>query len=402
MRPIWVVLTILLAGSPAISYFKYHRKMSTPGAGGQHYAVVDENMLRHALPNLRDLRIYTAGKEIPYVSKIMRGSLQSEQSAIRILQPGIVGGKTQLLLDMSGLAEYDRVTLGIVTKNYVAHALVDGQDDPHGSHWVTLGTTTLFDLSEERLGRNSTLQIPVSTYRYLRVTLDNQVKPTDILSASAGIERAQAAVWHDLSSEPKQMQQGKDTILTFDVPENVPVERVLITVDPAQGNFQRGIELWNEKGESLAAGEINRIHLQRSGRKIDVERPWLNTGIRSQGKLRAVIHNGDDASLKIRGALLQFYERRIYFDCEMSTPLELYYGDEKLDAPVYDYAQLFQNGPNAEQLQLAAEEANAEYAARPDERPWSERYPALLWAAILAAVMTLGGIAVKSIRNAAT
>ena len=116
---------------------------------------------------------------------------------------------------MAGVAEYDRVTLTLVTKNYVAHARVDGQDDPHGTQWANLGTTTLFDLSEEKLGHNSTLQIPVSTYKYLRVTIDGLVKPSDIQGATAGIERAQEAVWRDLSSEPKQTQEGKDTVLTF-------------------------------------------------------------------------------------------------------------------------------------------------------------------------------------------
>ena len=43
--------------------------------------------------------------------------------------------------------------------NRLAHALIEGQDDPHGKQWATLGTTTLYDLTDERLGHNSTLQI---------------------------------------------------------------------------------------------------------------------------------------------------------------------------------------------------------------------------------------------------
>ena len=63
------------------------------------------------------------------------------------LQPGAVGGKTQFLLDMMGVSEYDRITLTLSAKNYVAHARVEGQDDPHGKQWVDLGSTTLFNLS---------------------------------------------------------------------------------------------------------------------------------------------------------------------------------------------------------------------------------------------------------------
>ena len=139
---------------------------------GQHYAVVDETVWPHSLPNLDDLRIYAAGKEIPYARRTMWGSRETEQKTVRLLQPGTLGGKTQFLLDMSGVSEYDRITLTLKTKNYVAHARVEGQDDSHGTQWANLGTTTLFDLTEERLGHNSTLQLPVSTYKYLRVTVD--------------------------------------------------------------------------------------------------------------------------------------------------------------------------------------------------------------------------------------
>jgi hypothetical protein len=400
MRTTWGLLAVVLVASPAISYFKYERPIATPREGGQHYAVVDETAWQHGLPNLDDLRLYAAGKEIPYANRTMWGSRQTEQKKVRLLQPGTLGGKTQFLLDMSGVPEYDRITLTLSSKNYVAHARVEGQDDSHGTQWANLGTTTLFDLSEEKLGHNNTLQIPVSTYKFLRVTIDGLVKPSDIQSSTAGIERAQEAVWRDLRSEPKQTQEGKDTVLTFAVPENVPVERVILAIDPAQGNFQREIELQGDKGSATGLGEITRIHMQRSGGKIDVDQTWLSLSATSHGQLRAVIHNGDDAPLRITRARLQQYERRIYFDCDAGASLGLYYGDQELNAPVYDYAKLFQSDVSAGQVQMGAEEANAGYTGRPDERPWSERHPAVLWAAILAAVAILGGIAVRSIKTA--
>jgi hypothetical protein len=36
------------------------------------------------------------------------------------------------------------------------------------------------------------------------------------------------------------------------------------------------------------------------------------------------------------------------------------------------------------------------------ESPWSERHPALLWVAIIAAVLILGGIALRSMKTTAT
>lgn len=401
MRTTWLV-AVLLAASPAIPYFKFHRQTGTTTASGQHYAAVEETIWQHALPNLDDLRIYAAGQEIPYVVRTMRGSKETEQKTIRILQPATLGGKTQFLLDMSDTPEYDRITLTIKTKNYVAHARVEGQDDSHARQWANLATTTLFDLSDEKLGRNGTLQIPVSTYKYLRVTIDGLVKPSDVQGATAGIERAQEAVWREISSEPNLAQEGKDTVLTFTVPKNVPVERLILSIDPAQGNFQREIDLLDDKGMTTGAGEITRIHLQRNGGKIDLEQSWLSMNATSQGSLRAVIHNRDDAPLKIMSAHLQQYERRVYFDCDAGILPALYYGDDELNAPMYDYVRLFQSDARAERLLLGAETVNADYTGRPDDRPWSERHPAILWTAILAAVAVLGGIALRSIKGAAS
>ena len=62
---------------------------------------------------------------------------------------------------------------------------------------------------------------------------------------------------------------------------------------------------------------------------------------------------------------------------------------------------LFVTGSSAS-YQLGAEEANAAYTGRPDDRPWSERHAAVLWVAIIMAVLILGGIALRSMKTATT
>jgi hypothetical protein len=396
------LLAALLTTSSAVPYFHYQRQLQAPNSRGQHYAVVDESVWQHARGDLSDLRIYLSDKEVPYRLTIEQGSTETEQRKCRVLQPGTVGGKTQFLLDMSGVPEYDRIELKLGARNFVAHARVEGQNDPHGAKWTVLGTTTLYDLTDERLGRNFTLKIPLTTFKYLRVTVDKPVNPSDVESGTAGITRAQKAVWRDLSAEPKQSQQGKDTILTFAVPGEVPAERALFSIDPAQQNFLRSVEVQGEQGERFGSGEIRRVHMERNGQKIDTEQTTLDLRGNAQGALKLIVHNGDDAPLKITSARLQQYERRIYFDADSGSQPKLYYGDVQLDAPVYDYAKLFQKNAGADLVQMSAEETNAEFTGRPDDRPWSERHPAVLWLAIIGAVLVLGGVALRSIRAVAT
>src|ERR1700680_704006 len=185
-----------ISASP--SYFKYRRQVQSINSAGQHYLVVDEAIWRRARPDLNDLRMYAAEKEVPYKLTVEIGGSETEQKQFRVLQPASIGGKTQFLLDMSGVDEYDHIHLTLATKHFVAHASVEGQDDPHGNKWAVLGTTTLYDLSDEKLGSNSTLQIPLSAFKFLKITVDSAVKPSDVKNGTAGATRAQKAVWREV------------------------------------------------------------------------------------------------------------------------------------------------------------------------------------------------------------
>lgn len=401
IKKVAVLVAIFLFAAPAVSYFKYRRHSEPTTSTGQHYIVVDEAFWLHARQDLSDIRMYANEKEIPYQLTIESGGVETEQKQFRVLQPSSVGGKTQFLLDMSAVPEYDRINLKLATKNFVAHARVEGQDDLHGTSWALLGVTTLYDLTDEKLGHNSTLQLPLSAYKYLRVTVDSAVKPADVESGTAGVTRAEKAVWREVGSVPKQEQQGKDTVLTFSIPANTPVDRLTLQIDPSQGNFRREIEIRGPQDQSYGSGEISRIHMQRNGQKVDVEQTSLDLCGNCQNILKAVVHNGDDTPLRIASAHLLQIERRIYFDSDASLQPWIYYGDDKLGRPEYDYAKLFQKEKTASPVALGAEETNAAYTGRPDSRPWSERHPAILWIAIIAAVLILGGVAVRSLKTTA-
>jgi hypothetical protein len=402
VKNILCLVAFVLLGRPSLSYFKHQRPVQLSGAG-QHYLAVDETVWKHARSDLGDLRIYAGEIETPYSLVVERGSRERKRTDVPVLQQSTVAGKTQFLIDMSQLAEYDHLDLKLATKNFVAHAWVEGQDDPHGQRWASLGDSILYDLSKENLGGNHMLRLPRATYKYLRVTIDRAVKPEEVQGATSEMGEEQPALWREVSGTPKQEQKDKDTVFTFDVGENVPVERVMFLVEPTQPNFRRKLEIQNEKGAWLGSGEINRIHMLRGGQKIDSDVQnvdFFNNGQESGLKIiKVIIHNGDDPPLKLSAASLQQLERRLYFDAPARAQLTLYYGDEKLEPPVYDYAKLFQRDKAAAAAQLGPEASNAAYTGRPDDRPWSERHPAVLWIAIIAAVAVLGGVALRSIRT---
>jgi len=405
-----ILLAAAVVAGPAIPYFKYQRPVQAE-PNGQRFLAVDEQIWKNGRPDLGDLRLYSGQQEVPYALMVERGSRENDNKDVSVLQQSVIGGKTQFLIDMTGVAEYDHIDLKLTTKNFVAHARVEGQEDLHGTAWALLGESILYDLSKENLGGNSVLRLPLSTYKYLRVTIDGPVKPDDIVGASSEFRQEQKAVWRDVGGAPTVAEmpmsearhdssRGRATVLTFTVPYKVPLDRLVLEIDPAQPNFRRSVQITDHKDDYVGSGETDRVHMVRSGQKIDTDDYDVNFSAVGHKTIKVIIDNGDDPPLKIKSARLQQLEHRLYFDAPASGQLTLYYGDEKLDPPVYDYAKLFLLAKDAAPAQLGAEQANAAFMGRPDERPWTERHPAVLWIAIVAAVLILGAIALRSMKTA--
>jgi hypothetical protein len=89
----------------------------------------------------------------------------------------------------------------------------------------------------------------------------------------------------------------------------------------------------------------------------------------------------------------------VYIDPAGHTALKLDYGDPRLVSPTYDYAKFFKEEADAIQAELAPATKNATYAARPDDRPWSEKHKSVLWIAMLVAVAVLAWLAVRGLRE---
>jgi hypothetical protein len=116
-------------------------------------------------------------------------------------------------------------------------------------------------------------------------------------------------------------------------------------------------------------------------------------------KFTLVIDNGDNPALSITSVESLALERRVYFDAQGKSALQLYYGDESLPAPIYDYARFFHVESTPAQAQLLPGAHNPQYSRRPDSRPWSERHTVILWTAMLLTVVGLLLLAVRGLRK---
>lgn len=385
----------------AIPYFTNVRDVQVAQPEHQNFFIVDEEIWNHSRSDLADLRLYNGNTPVQYAISEQRGGVSSEEVEAKILNLGGVSGHTEFDLDTNGLPEYDRIRLRIDAHDFVATASVSGGTAPGKENEVQLTPSTLYDFSKEQLGSNSQLKIQASSFRYLHIQLSPGIRPEQVKSAAIYNLREQQARWTKVGSCATPHQKQHLTVIVCTVPEHVPLSRIRFQVDPAQVNFRRAVSLEDGKGQQFSGGEISRVRINRAGTLVTNEELFLNAW-GNPGQLTINIDNGDNPPLTIASVEPLSLERRVYFDPAGKAALKLYYGDDKLSAPVYDYARFFHVDAAADQAQLGPVAHNPQYTGRPDERPFSDRHPGILWTVMIVVVLALMLLALRGLRTQGT
>jgi hypothetical protein len=412
---------------------RYERAIRVPGGAGQACAVLDGTIYAHAAPSLADVRIFPSGAgsgkphEVPYALTLSEAATEETQPA-RVLNLGSEGGKIVFDLEMPARA-YTDVTLDLdpAMTDFLATATVSGEEKLDGRA-TALGAYTLFDLSSQRLARDTTLPLVESTFPYLHIALSvttapgssaTQFVPAIVKGAEVPPSREAQTVYTTVAETSAIRTVGRESKAEFEVPARVPVERVSFVLPPGyNGNFSRGVRVTaatlpdakatDEEREPLREmvnGTILRVHTKQAGREIRTEElgiaATLGANLQRGAKVEVAIENGDDQPLPIAAARLEMRQRKLCFEGPPpGEGLALFYGDAKLAMPVYDYARLFAASDRAVAAELGPEMPNPAFQAPPAEvKPFAERHPEVLWIVLLGVICALGLVALRSAKN---
>jgi hypothetical protein len=391
---------------PAIPYFSNVRDVQIGQPDRQNFFIVDAEIWGHSRPDLGDLRLYEGESPVQYALSEQRAGTSSEEVEAKILNLGSVAGHTEFDLDTQRLAEYDRIRLRLDARDFVAKASVSGGSAPGKASEVELPPSTLYDFTKEQLGSNSVLKLRPSSFRYLHIRLSPGILPQQVKSATIANLQEQLASWTKAGSCAAPQAKQRKTEITCEIPAKVPLNRISFQVEPSQVNFRRAVSVEDGEGMPVALGEISRVRVNRAGTQVTNEQLAVNAialnmltvgNLGNSGQLIITIDNGDNPPLAIFAAEPLSLERRVYFDPQGKAALRLYYGDEKLSAPVYDYARFFHLDASAVEARLGPGAHNAQYTGRPDDRSWSERHTGILWATMILAVLALGVLALRGL-----
>jgi Protein of unknown function (DUF3999) len=384
-----------------IPYFARSRSIVVAAPDRQNYIAVDADVWKMSRNDLADVRIYDGQSQVPYALIKLSGGSSNQETAAKILNLGSVGGHTEFDLDVGGLQQYERVRLELDAKNFINGVQVEGRRTPNERTGTDLGSSTLYDFTVEALGSNFVLKFPTSSFPYLHVRLSPGILPTQVKRALVSSFSETKAAWSSAGDCKPIPGAPKETAFECSLFEGVPLDRLAFDLPVSAVNFNRTVIVSDERGNGLERGAISRVRMNRAGQSIVSEDLELDLYGRPGNRLKVAIENGDDKPLVIEHVRALSVERRIYFDPNGRATLQLYYGDAKLESPTYDYAKFFHQNPSAATAQLGPPEANPQFTGRPDERPWSERHQAVLWAAMVAAVVLLGALALRGMKSSA-
>jgi hypothetical protein len=410
-----LVLVLVAAPAPELRYFHFERPIERPGhSAGQTCLVVDPQVFAHAAPQLADLRVYHGATETPYM---VRGEVAEVAGVetVALLNLGKNGNKTVFDAEMPQ-RRYSDLQLKIAGQNFLATVTVTGSQDQTGKR-TRLGSYTIFDLAQQRLGRSTILHLPESDFRFLHFQIAGPIVPQDVTGLTVTRISTSRPKFFTVAETAASTQKNRSTVIEFTVAAHTPIDRVVFLPGQSPKNFSRDVEISvaplvrsapndaSEPAQPFAgSGNILRVHSVEDGHRIDeehfvVDAPQVNFD--GPARWMITLENHDDAPIEVTSVRLEMLERRLCFDAAAGADYALYYGDSALAAPQYDYAKLFAAVPDAAMATLGAEAANAAYQPRPDERPFTEKHPLLLWAALVVAIALLGVVALRSFKQTA-
>ena len=425
MRSLAALLLLgLLASSdapppPTPASFRYQRAITiSPGPPPDACAVLDAQVFAHANP-LEDLRIYSANQEVPYAVTFSGTAPTGDPAGI--LNLGLKSPRALSFDLQMPDRPYSAVALTLNAHDFLASAHVTGLKSLTDKNPTYLGTFTLFDLTTQRLGHSSSVQLAESTFPYLHLDLtltpapgNNSlaVSPAIVAAAEVPPSRLAQTLYTPVAETSTITQRPRESVATFTIPAHVPVERVTFDLDPADHtNFSRSVIVSSkptiaregEPSTEQLSGEISRVRLTEAGQEIHQQSlsipAILGSNEQAPATVEVAIQNGDDQPLKIHSVTLEMRQRKLCFAIP-TQPATLFYGAPNVPAPVYDFGRLFNATDAVRTATLDAEQLNPQFLPpAPPKQSLTERYPQLLWIALLAVVSILAAIAFRSAKR---
>jgi hypothetical protein len=376
--------------------------------------VLTPGVLDKAQRDQADLRLFDAGgRTVPYALRVRRARDEQQQLSARQFNRATNPDRSvELRLDLGERPpEHNGVEVVTRGEDFRRRLEVEGSDD--GQSWSKLldkANLVLFRVGDKTVDIHQAAY-PPSRFRYLRLRVyPDRGLPDDapVVTSAAALHTVRVAgedVTLPAHLGPRQADPGDGgpgSVWPIDFGgDAVPVER--LTFDVGDREFVRPfrLEVLDDEGnrEVLTSGQWQRT--LGEDRPLEIRFTELTAR-----RLRLIVTDFRNAPLDLRSVTYSAPAREVVFEPkpELAQPLRLYFGNPRAGAPHYDFAAALPTttlNPAPERASLEGLTRNPDY--RPPLKPWTERWPWLVYlvlgsaAAVLLAI--LGALGREALRR---
>ena len=407
-----LVLVVSVSAQTSLSLWPYYVEVTPQRTGGQlHELVVPLPVMDKARADLADLRLFDSdNREVPYAIRVRRDLDERREIPTRLFNYAFAGPSTsEVTVDLGdNPGEHNEIEVDTNGTNFRRQVVIEGSDE--GREWKTLSSDgVLFSFSSQNnVAESQKISYPTSRYRYLRVKVSrdpitDRETPmvTSVKVMMAVREKGLLSTW-DVPVPSYQLQRNQGahaTVWTLDLGGRVPCDR--LSLDIHEDSFSRPFQVETiddpQNIHLIASGDLTR-HYGEQTKPLVI---YFNEETVAR-KLRLQITDYSNPTLNIESIRASAPARQLVFELKSpaSQPLRLYFGNEKVSAPHYDFEKEVAARLSREPLQsrLGDVSSNPEY--KPEPKPLTERAPWLIYIVLAVSSIALAFVLLSLARTA--
>ena len=338
----FLVIMMMVCGVHCLAQtsFRYKRDITGVQQEGWYNLYLPADMFRHLNRGLSDLRMYSVTGidtvEIPYLMEVLADDQIREDVHLPLINTSYRDGELFLMVEPDPDHRINHLKLTFDQTDFFAFVTIEGSDDRR--EWFEIVT----DRRMVSIGKNgteyvlSTLDFPLTNYRYLRLRVRSD-KKLSMRSASFARHEVRPGEHREipLHWEMETDKKARRSYVHITLNDYVPVDRIRVYAD-STSDYYRSFSIGYVRDSAQSdKGWVKYYTEVFNGHLTSYTPNAFNFPYALAREIRLVIHDRDNASLDIRDIKVEGPEVRLVARLSPGDNIMLY-GADWLPSPDYD------------------------------------------------------------------